>query len=54
MLSKNKNYEELKSTNFKEMQVLWKSGFKKVLKIGKQTWLTKKKESKVNLNLNIK
>ena len=36
------------------MQVLWKSGFKKVLKIGKQTWLTKKKESKVNLNLNIK
>ena len=32
------------------MQVLWKSGFKKVLKIGKQTWLTKKKESKVDEN----
>ena len=34
------------------MQVSWRNGFKKELKIGNKTWLIKKKESKVNLNLN--
>ena len=31
---------------------LWRNGCKKELKIGNKTWLIKKKESKVNLNLN--
>ena len=34
------------------MQVSWRNGFKKELKIGNKTWLIKKKESKANLNLN--
>jgi hypothetical protein len=34
------------------MQVSWRNGFKKELKIGNKTWLIKKKENKANLNLN--
>lgn len=34
------------------MQDLWKNGFKKVLKTGNKTWHIKKRENKVNLNLN--
>lgn len=35
------------------MQDSWKNGYKKEQKTGNKTWHIKKKESKVNLNLNI-
>jgi hypothetical protein len=51
MSSRSRKCAVYKSTNFKEMPGLWRSGSKKALMTGNKTWTRSVNERLVSLNL---
>lgn len=52
MKGSSKRSEGLKSISCRGMPASWKNGSRKVLKTGSRTWLTRRRENKLNWNLN--